>query len=61
MSFSSHFRNLVFVVIGNEVTKILHDSLITFFTDRLVLFFNSPLLNKYHHEGRMKLSILLSH
>ena len=34
MSFSSHFRNLIFVVFGNEVTKILHNSLITFFTEQ---------------------------
>ena len=34
MSFSSHFRNLVFVVFGNEVTKILQNSLITFFTEQ---------------------------
>ena len=32
MLFSSHFGNLVLVVFGNEVTKILSNSLFTFFT-----------------------------
>ena len=34
MSFSSHFRNLVFVVFGDQATKILHNSLFTFFTEQ---------------------------
>ena len=34
MSFSSHFRNFVFVVFGDQVTKILHNSLFTFFIEQ---------------------------
>ena len=34
LRFSSHFRNLVLVVLGNEVTKILRNSLFTFFTQQ---------------------------
>ena len=34
MSFSSHFGNLVFGFFGDEVTKLLHNSLFTFFTEQ---------------------------
>ena len=34
LSFSSHFGHLALVVFGDEVTKILRNSLITFFTEQ---------------------------